>query len=184
MAEVRSVCTEVGPEGVSISKIGKALGVSSGAPFRLFPTRAHIFAALVEAEMERLDAAFAEILSRSDMTPVARLGAMCHAYIDHAHEEPAMFRLAFSFSAKATGADQLQTVGQNVYGKVRQVVALCLPEGSDAEQLELRTYLLWATVHGHVMLRMMEQLEDQNIELADKTIVDAAITSTIPLSQE
>ena len=151
--EVREVCATEGPEAVSIAKIGKRLGVSSGAPFRLFPSREHIFAALIETEMARLDQTFSDALSAQDSDPVSRLTQICTAYLDHAKSDPAMFRLAFSLSAKAMGASNLQDLGEDVYGKVRQAVAACLPSGTVSEDIEAKSYILWSTIHGHAFRR-------------------------------
>ncbi|ABD55341.1 TetR/AcrR family transcriptional regulator [Jannaschia sp. CCS1] len=175
LAEVKKVCAGQGPEAVSISKIGKSLGVSSGAPFRLFPSREHIFAALIESEMERLDATFERIWSCKTTDPVLRLTDICQAYVDHARTEPAMFRLAFSVSAKAMGAVKLQKIGEDVYEKVQRAVAACVPRHTTTDQVELKSYLLWSTIHGHVMLCMTGQMDDQSIDLPDEIVVASAV---------
>lgn len=175
LGEVRAVCTSDGPEAVSIARIARKLGVSSGAPFRLFPSREHIFAALVEAELTRLDRAFAAIVAQPEADPAARLRALCAAYVDHARSEPAMFRLTFSMSATALGADALLALGERVYGKVRDTVAACLPGESDPDEIELRSYMLWSAVHGHALLRIAGQIEDQGIEIADETVIAEAV---------
>ncbi len=177
--EVRAVCAEDGAEAVSITKIGKRLGVSSGAPFRIFPSREHIFAALIEAEMERLNQTLEDIWAAADRDPLARLKAICQAYIDHAWKEPAMFRLSFSVSAKAMGAMKLQKLGEDVYDKVQRAVAACLPADASTNQIETRSYTLWSTIHGHVMLRMTGQMDDQNIEITDAAFVDNAVQSVV-----
>lgn len=179
LQKVRSVCANQGPEAVSIAKIGKELGVSSGAPFRIFASREHIFAALIEAEMARLDAAFEQICLDSAASPSARLSGLCQAYVTHARQEPAMFRLAFSISAKAMGAERLQELGIDVYDKVRRAVCACLPDDTAPDQIEGRVYLLWATIHGHVMLLISGQIKDQNIEIDDQDVINAAVQTAV-----
>ncbi len=175
LKEVKEVCATDGPEAVSISKIGKQLGVSSGAPFRLFPSREHIFAALIEAEMERLDQTFAEIWSASNEAPAVRLALICTAYLDHAKSDPAMFRLAFSVSAKAMGASNLQVLGEDVYGKVRAAVAACLEPQAAPKDIEAKTYILWSTIHGHALLQMTGQMDDLNVQVSDSVVIGSAI---------
>ncbi len=182
-SEVRKVCANQGPEAVSISKIGKSLGVSSGAPFRLFPSREHIFAALIEAEMERLNATFEDIWASSQTDPLIRLTDICQAYVDHARQDPAMFRLAFSVSAKAMGAMRLKTIGEDVYDKVQRAVAECFPQHTTTDQVELKSHLLWPAIHGHVMLRMTGQMDDQSIDLPDQIVVASAVQGILKVRQ-
>lgn len=173
--EVKAVCATMGPEAVSIAQIGKRLGVSSGAPFRLFPSREHIFVALIESEMTELDQKFAQILAEPYATEEDRLTALCAGYLDHAHEQPAMFRLSFSLSAKALDASHLQEIGKIIYDKVRRVVAACLSSDAMVQEIEQKTYLLWSTIHGHAMLVITGQLDDQEVEIEGDMVIGAAV---------
>ncbi len=179
LQEVKAVCAEDGPEAVSIARIGKKLGVSSGAPYRLFPAREDIFIALIEQEMARLDRDMNTEIAHHPRDHAARLRGMCAAYLRFAREEEAMFRLSFSVSAKAMRALDLQTLGKRIYGKVLATVAACLPPDTAQTDVAARTHLLWSTIHGHALLRMTGQLDDQDMDVDDATVVAAAVTQAL-----
>lgn len=85
---------EGGVERVTVREAGKRAGVSSGAPFRHFPTRTALLTAVAEQAMGRLrrevDTALAEAASGD---PLARFRAIGTAYLRWALRNPTHFRV-------------------------------------------------------------------------------------------
>jgi AcrR family transcriptional regulator len=85
---------EGGPERVTVREAGKRLGVSSGAPFRHFPTRMALLTAVAEQAMGRFRAEIDIALAQVDADdPLARFQAVGTAYLRWAIGNPMPFRV-------------------------------------------------------------------------------------------
>jgi AcrR family transcriptional regulator len=84
----------VGVGQVSVREAARRAGVSSGAPFRHFPTRAALLTAAAEEAMRRfraeIDAAMAEA---ADADPLERLSALAFAYLRWGVRNPSLFEI-------------------------------------------------------------------------------------------
>jgi AcrR family transcriptional regulator len=85
---------ERGVEAVSVREAARRAGVSSGAPFRHFPTRAALLTAAAEEAMRRfraeIDASMAEVAGKD---PLVRLSALGRAYIRWSVGYPTLFEI-------------------------------------------------------------------------------------------
>ena len=85
---------EGGPERVTVREVGKRVGVSSGAPFRHFPTRTALLTAVAEQAMGRLRTEIDTALEQADPDdPLARFRAVGTAYLRWATRNPTHFRV-------------------------------------------------------------------------------------------
>ncbi len=85
---------EGGGEAVSVREAARRAGVSAGAPFRHFPTRAALMAAVAEESMRRFKAEIDASLARTSADdPLERLRAIARAYIRWAVRNPAYFEV-------------------------------------------------------------------------------------------
>ncbi len=85
---------EGGGEAVSVREAARRAGVSAGAPFRHFPTRAALMAAVAEESMRRFKAEIDAALARTPAAdPLERLRAIARAYIRWALRNPAYFEI-------------------------------------------------------------------------------------------
>jgi AcrR family transcriptional regulator len=85
---------EGGPERVTVREAAKRAGVSSGAPFRHFPTRTALLTAVAEQAMGRFRAEIAAALGQAGPDdPLARFRAVGTAYLRWALHNPTHFRL-------------------------------------------------------------------------------------------
>ena len=175
--EIRRECAIHAPEAISIAQICKRLGVSSGAPFRVFTSREEIFATLIEQEMVKLQRLMIEATESPASSPKERLAALCHSYIDFAGQNSAMFRLSFSVSGQSLQSDSLARLGEEIFSFVTDTVAACYPENISRPTVERKAYLLWSTIHGHALLTMTRQQDDIGIESAGQSLVDDAVNA-------
>lgn len=85
---------KVGPEDVTVRKVAKLAGVSSGAPFRHFPDRAALMTAVAEEAMSRLQAEVAVSLKKAaHLNPLLRFRAIGEAWIRWAVRNPSHFKV-------------------------------------------------------------------------------------------
>lgn len=87
-------------EQVSIEKVAELAGVSHGLLYRYFPSKQAFFAAVIEAEGERLLNA-----SHPDpaLSPVDQIIADLNVYIDQAESSPAAYRMAHQLVVAGSG---------------------------------------------------------------------------------
>ena len=85
---------EGGGEAVSVREAARRAGVSAGAPFRHFPTRAALMSAVAEESMRRFKAEIdASLAGTSADAPLDRLRAIARAYVRWALRNPAYFEV-------------------------------------------------------------------------------------------
>lgn len=85
---------ELGAEQVSVREAARRAGVSSGAPFRHFPTRAALLTAAAEEAMRRFRLEIAASMARvADKDPLVRLYAVGLAYVRWALGNPTLYEI-------------------------------------------------------------------------------------------
>jgi AcrR family transcriptional regulator len=85
---------EGGPESVTVREAGKRAGVSSGAPFRHFPTKRALLTAVAEEAVGRFRAEIEKAQKEADPDdPLARFRAVGTAYLRWALGNPMHFRV-------------------------------------------------------------------------------------------
>jgi AcrR family transcriptional regulator len=94
VAATVALVEELGPERVSVREAARRAGVSSGAPFRHFPSRAALLTAAAEEAMQRfraeIDVAMAAAQGKD---PLVRLSALASAYLRWAVRNPTLFEI-------------------------------------------------------------------------------------------
>jgi len=121
---------ELGPERVSVREAARRAGVSSGAPFRHFPTRAALLTAAAEEAMRRfraeIDTAMAEAAGEDALV---RFSALGRAYLTWAIRNPTLFEILGDRRAlDLTHAEQLR----RDIAEVQAMVVQLLTEARDA----------------------------------------------------
>jgi AcrR family transcriptional regulator len=85
---------EGGPESVTVREAARRAGVSSGAPFRHFPSRIALMTAVAEQAMSRLLREVERALARTaGSDPVTRCAAFGEAYFRWVERNPTQFRV-------------------------------------------------------------------------------------------
>jgi AcrR family transcriptional regulator len=85
---------EGGPENVTVREAAKRAGVSSGAPFRHFPTKTALMTAVAEQAMHRFRAEIVRALNKAPADdPLARFIAIGTAYLRWAIRNPTHFQI-------------------------------------------------------------------------------------------
>lgn len=150
IAEAMAIVSGEGVERLSLREVARRLGVSHQAPYKHFPSRDHILAAIVA----RAFAAFARFLDRHPRTgdADADLGGMGMAYLDYARANPLEYRLMFA-TPLPDGRDHPEMMAE-----ARHAFAL-LCEGlrcraaqhgaaRDEQAIVLDALFIWSCLHG------------------------------------
>lgn len=161
---------ERGPGQVSVREAARRAGVSSGAPFRHFPTRAALLTAAAEEAMRRfraeIDAAMAEAAGEDALV---RLSALGRAYLTWATRNPTLFEiLGDRRGLDLAGAEGLR----RDLAEVQALVVALLTEARDAGQLrsdDVFNLMLNARtlVYGLARMRIERQLVEMGVDDAD-----------------
>lgn len=143
-----------GAEALTLRAVAKATGVSATAPYRHFPDRRALIAAVAEEGFRSLGRAMGDGMQ----TAAGRLGlkGVALAYVRFAHENPAEYRVMFGPEvANTDDLPALRETGRSVLGFVaegiRQLQQAGLVGPGDPALMAAAT---WATLHGVVMLSL------------------------------
>ncbi|MEU8896723.1 TetR/AcrR family transcriptional regulator [Nocardia sp. NPDC048505] len=155
---LRLIDTE-GIAAVSLRRVAREAGVSTGAPYHHFADRAALLAALSANGFERLGAALAAARATAD-TPLAALTALAEAYVRFSREQPAYFRLMFrpELSQPEKHPDAA-VAGEAAFAVLADTVADCVAAGLvEPERADTVTVAWWGIAHGLASLWLDGQL--------------------------
>lgn len=136
---------EEGAEALSLRAVARRSGVSAMAPYRHYPDKEALLAAVASRGFEGLREAL--LAADTSALPGQALVDQAVAYVGYARANPALFRLMFGATATGLHPERL-AAGETAYAVLARRVATDTPEaGRDA-----RTLGCWAMVHGLAML--------------------------------
>src|ERR1700755_130164 len=144
----RALLEEAGPEALSLRDVARRVGVSHNAPYRHFPTRQALLAAIAADGFDRL---------ASLLGPEAGLAALGRAYLGFARHHPGLFRLMFDGTLEKSAHPELGQAAAAAYAVLRAAVAPLAPEA----ERRGATVLAWAQLHGLALLALAGQLNEE-----------------------
>ncbi|MFD6390856.1 TetR/AcrR family transcriptional regulator [Nocardia sp. NPDC055029] len=165
-----------GLAAVSLRRVAREAGVSSGAPYHHFADRAALLSALSVDGFQQLAADLAAATAAAT-TPLGALTDLADAYVRFSREHPAQFRLMFRPELSEpdkhpdahTAADAaFQILDDTV---IEAVAAGVLP----ADRAETLAVAWWGLAHGLASLWLDGQLEKRSEQLGTQApeLVDA-----------
>lgn len=165
---------------VSLRRVARAAGVSTGAPYHHFPDRAALLTALSDEGFRRL----AEALTAAHAaaaTPTEALEAILNAYVEFARANPAYFRLMFRPELKQphkseSGAE----AGEEAFAVLADTVGECLDaKVVRAGDKNVLAITVWSLVHGYASLWLDGQLEHRTDDPAALAHQVAALVTSL-----
>ncbi|WP_342242187.1 TetR/AcrR family transcriptional regulator [Inquilinus sp. OTU3971] len=149
VAAARALLEESGPEALSLRDVARRVGVSHSAPYRHFPTRQALLAA-VAAE------GFAALSARMTALPAAPgLAGGFRCYLGFAREQPGLFRLMFEGGMEASADPTLRAASEQAYDGLRRAVHRLAPAADRAAVVAA-----WAQLHGLTLIVLSGQLAE------------------------
>lgn len=165
-----------GYETLSLRNLANAARVSTGAPYRHFPSRHALLVELSVDGMRDLERAY-RVAITSHREPVRGLRAVCEAYLDLAFDRPQLFRLMFVSEVnvhEAPNSDWVHAV-QKAYDLYEQAVGAAMTDG-DPHRVRTMAAYCWSAIHGLALLRMHGRLlrfarhGDEEAHLVDRVL--------------
>jgi AcrR family transcriptional regulator len=154
-AELVTCC---GPAAVSLREVARIVGVSHNAPYRHFPTRQALLAAVAAYGFELL---FQEMKATAQIAdPAEHLQAIGRAYIAFALRHRGVYQLMFSDEIKKSEHPELRAIAEKAFGSLQQHVVDLNPN----LHAGAATVTVWGLVHGIAHLILDNQLKhyDEN----------------------
>ena len=162
----REVIAEQGTEGLSLRDVARKLGVSHQAPYRHYPSRDHLLAAI----MQRCFVEFAAYLDQAAKahTTDALLG-MGEAYMRYAALHPLEYRLMFGTPWPEPAAHpDLVRHAVHAFALLRHQLHQHLQQGVGAAQTdapallaqaELQALFIWSALHGMASIQQANVMQ-------------------------
>jgi len=147
---------ERGPDGLSLRECAAMAGVSHAAPAYHFRNLAGLATAIAARGFRLFCEAMTTRLAAASSSPLDRLNAICHGYLDFARAHPELFLFIFSGQSFNEEDDALHRHSEAAYAILRDTCAPLVPTGTPPEEIEI---LVWSLVHGYAHLSMTRKKE-------------------------
>jgi len=150
MRAARVRIAEVGTEALSIRSLCREIGVSATAPYRHFPTKNSLFAAIAQDGFEQLRDAVRSAIAAAGEDPLAQLVGLGDAYVRFARNHPVDYHLMFgSVLLDFSEYSELMAAAELCFAEVVGVLQRGVAAGvfRDAP-IDLLAGTAWAGVHG------------------------------------
>lgn len=167
-----AVIADEGLEKLSLREIARRLGVSHQAPYKHFPSRDHILAAVVA----RCFARFADALEDRPATedPLTDLGNMGLAYLAFAEREPLAYRLMFNTPLPDGAAHPAMLArAQHAFDLLHarlETLPLRDPDHTIANPIKHDAMFIWSALHGLASLLQSDATKTMGLTEAEKTV--------------
>ena len=152
MIAAREVIAELGVEQLSLREVARKLGVSHQAPYRHYPSRAHLLAEV----MRRCFESFAHSLdARPEQDePATDLAELGQRYLAYASSHPLEYRLMFGTPwPEPTEHPELVRDAVHAFDVLRSVLRRIHGDGQDQQaEVDLQAMFIWSTLHGYASI--------------------------------
>ena len=150
-----ALATRHGPERVSVREAARLAGVSSGAPFRHFPSRRALMTAVAEQATEHLQVEVRRSIRPRDRSGHQRLQALGRGYLRWAEAHPAHFRIVSARDQIDVAASPgLQNGMQAVRAMTEEAIERAQSEATIAASLDAGRLALLARACCYGLARM------------------------------
>ncbi len=175
----RHLLVEKGYADLSMRKIAKAIGYSATSIYLHFENKDALFHALIEEGMERLLAELKQAEAAHPGDPVARLEALCQAYVHFGLENPEYYEIMLLLHPAHMArypADKFRRARRNL-----DVIEAALIDGVNqgvmqATNTRVSTSVIWAALHGAVSLLNAKRVD---IRIAHKDLIAETVRHTL-----
>ncbi|MEM8860227.1 MAG: TetR/AcrR family transcriptional regulator [Chloroflexota bacterium] len=149
LEEALNLIETEGMKALSLRKVAKQAGVSSGAPYHHFKNKDELVAGLAELSLQKLDEV-SQKAAEAQQVPQDKLKAIGVAYVLYAVNHPAEFRLVFGAEQSSMFLSRPPNEAP-VYRILLSVVEELNHAGLVAE-IQIAAITAWSLVHGLAFL--------------------------------
>ncbi len=149
-AQLVSCC---GPTAVSLREVARIVGVSHNAPYRHFPTREALLAAVAARGFEMLSEGMRDLPDGADAS--TSLIECCRGYIEFAMHHRGVYQLMFSDEIQKSAYPELLSVAERGFQSLERRITALNPHVPAV----LSTITVWSQIHGIAHLILDNQLK-------------------------
>lgn len=156
-----ALIAEEGFSALTLREVARRAGVTHAAPYRHFPDKEALLAAVAEEGFRTMVTLMRERMDK-ESGPIERLSACGVAYVLFAVQHPAHFRVMFGpHFTKPSDHAELAKEGSNAFGLLVQNIVQCQQAGMmlQGEPMPLAV-MAWSQVHGLASLLVDQQLQE------------------------
>jgi AcrR family transcriptional regulator len=168
IAAALELVSEKDVDSVSLREVARRVGVSHTAPYRHFPDKESLLAALAQEGFQMLHQALDAVSDKESPNPLNRLQDIGVAYVGFALRHSTHYRLMFSAygTASALQHPELEQAATQAFTVLVESVKRGQQQGlirpDDSQQLALTA---WSLTHGLAMLLMDGQIPMEDSRL-------------------
>jgi AcrR family transcriptional regulator len=156
---------------LSMREVARRAGVSHQAPYRHFPDREAIMAAIAEEGFLELAQRIAD--ARDDDDLEHWVAAATRAYVLFALDRPAHFRLMFRPElADMDRFPQRSAAAREAHARLRSLAGATLRSSAEASEIDVRATYLWSLSHGLATL-MLDSAHGRSLGTGARARIDA-----------
>jgi len=159
-----------GAEQLSLRDLAKHVRVSPAAPYRHFPSKDALLAALAEEGFVELENKMLTAAAQTPADPRQQLSAVARAYLDLAARRPHFFRMMFNANLGPSRIDQgIFRPCDRVYVALVNAFAAGQHTGwLEPNDPNRQAITFWALLHGYAMLLIDGRLDDLNLDTSER----------------
>jgi AcrR family transcriptional regulator len=175
-----TLLTTEGAAALDLRKVARLAGVSHAAPYRHFADKNALLIAIAQAGFEQLEQTLTDAARAQPDEFPARLIALGGAYLAFGLEHAALMRAMYhALTLDDDAQSPLHTAAKRCLGGVRAALSDAAARGYlQPEAVETHTSVLWAAIHGMIMLMLDGQMrEARDDATARDGLVRAAVSS-------
>ncbi len=163
MRIARDQIAENGADAVSFVSLARLAGVSQPAPYRHFADRKALLEAVTTEGFEEFSAALNTAAATGGRD--GALKAMALAYVAFGEANIELYRLMFAsrLVPEAGTGGALETAATGAFSRLREALSATMP----ADRVQQEAQLIWAQLHGLVMLKADGQIARPLAELVE-----------------
>jgi AcrR family transcriptional regulator len=182
-----------GPEALTIATLADLLGVSVGGLYRYYPSKGAILVGLEQRAIESYEAVQEHLLAMLEphlrrvppaRAALARILAAAATYPAHAQRDPVQHHLMMQLLAvpqrllDEPEMAEVEAQVQPILERNTQLLAAAAAAGAlEPGDARLRTYVLWAALHGADQFRKRDRALPPSLHAA--AVSDAAVDSLL-----
>lgn len=154
---------EHGIEMLSLREVARRLNVSHQAPYRHYPSKDHLLAAVI-ARCFREFATFLDDRPNFEK-PEDDLSALGHQYLTYGFSHPLEYRLMFGTTwPEAADDSELIQDAQHAFNVLRKVLGRIHGSKKNAkEKIDLDAMFIWTNMHGLVTIEHSNVMQHLNL---------------------
>jgi AcrR family transcriptional regulator len=162
-----------GATAVSLREVARLVGVSHNAPYRHFPTRQALLAAVAAHGFEMLFDEMEESTQVAD--PTEHIQAIGCAYVGFALRHRGIYQLMFGGEIRKSEHPELQAIAERAFDSLQQHVLALNPN----LHARLATVTVWSLVHGIAHLFLDNQMKHFDDDDEQRTLLINTATAIL-----